>query len=294
MTNKKPLREYRNSRAVLIGTSDYTHLPTVRAAANSLDRMSNLLTSGLCGWPKGQVSVIRNEQGPGNLPDRLITLFEDAADVALFYFVGHGQVDIEDQLCLGLVGSRTEPHRRASTSLQFHAVRRAMLGSPAKTKIIILDCCFAGLANKVANTLGPVDLLDRTAGTGAYTMAACSSYATAWFEDGPKRSAQTYFTKYLADLIESGIPDEASALRLRTIFDWLRETLARDRRPVPEDRSIDSAGDFLFAYNAAPSSAYAEDAAAATDPAAHVLENQNAILENQNAIAVNLAERSRR
>ncbi len=282
MSDKKPLRDYKNSRAVLIGTSDYMHLRTVQPAANSLNRMSSLLTSELCGWPKGRVSIIRNEQGPGNLPDRLITLFEGVTDVALFYFVGHGQVDTEDQLCLGLVGSRPEPHRRASTSLQFHAVRRAMLGSPAKTKIIILDCCFAGLANKVTNTLGAVDLLDRTAGTGAYTMAACSSYATAWFEDGPKRSAQTYFTRYLADLIESGIPEEAPALRLRVIFDRLRETLARDDRPVPEDRSIDSAGDFLFAHNAAPSLAYAEDALIETD----------LLLANQNAIMVNLARRT--
>jgi signal transduction histidine kinase len=134
------------------------------------------------------------------------------------------------------------------------------------------------VANKVANSLGPMDLLDRTAGTGAYTMAACSPYGTAWFEDGPKRNAQTYFTKYLADLVESGIPDAAPALRLRAIFDQLREMLGRDRRPVPEDRSIDSAGDFLFAHNAAPLPADANDSSTATVPAAELLKNQNAMI----------------
>lgn len=280
MSDKKPIRDYRNSRAVLVGTSDYSHLTSVRAAANSLDRMASLLTSELCGWPRNRLSVIKNEHGPGNLPDRLITLFEDATDVALFYFVGHGQIDIEDQLCLGLVGSRLEPHRRASTSLQFQAVRRAMLGSRAKTKIIILDCCYAGLANKAVNTLGAAELLDRTAGTGAYTIAATSSYTAAWYESGPQRSAQTYFTKYFADLIESGIPDEAPALRLRTIFDHLRERLAHDQRPVPEDRIIDSAGDFLFAYNAAPSSAYVPDAQASAARLTDVSEIHNAIMSN--------------
>lgn len=176
MTNRPPLHDYSHSRAVLIGTSNYTHLPPVSAAANSLDRLANVLTSDLCGWPREKISIFRNEPGPADLPDRLITLFEDAKDVALFYFVGHGQVDIEDDLCLGLVGSRLEPHRRASTSLQFHSVRRAMLGSPATAKIIILDCCYAGLANKPSNTLGTSDLLDKASGTGAYTMAACGSY----------------------------------------------------------------------------------------------------------------------
>jgi hypothetical protein len=69
-----------------------------------------------------------NERGPGDLPDRLITSFEEAADVALFYCVGHGQIDLTNQLCLGLAGSRTEANRRAATSLPFEAVRRAMLG----------------------------------------------------------------------------------------------------------------------------------------------------------------------
>ena len=208
MTNRPPLHDYRNSRAVLIGISNYKYLPPVPAAANSLERMANILTSDLCGWPRERVSLFSNELGPGDLPDRLITLFEEAKDVALFYFVGHGQIDVEDHLCLGLVGSRLEPNRRASTSLQFHSVRRAMLESPATAKVIILDCCYAGLANRPSNTLGTTELLDKASGTGAYTMAACGSYTTAWYEKHPKKEAQTYFTKYLADLIETGIVGE--------------------------------------------------------------------------------------
>src|SRR5271166_3611875 len=187
MTSRKPLHDYRRSRAVLIGTSNYMHLPSVPAAANSLERMTSVLTSDLCGWPSDRVSVFSNESGPADLPDRLITFFEDVKDVALFYFVGPGKVDVEDQLCLGLVGSRPEAHRRASTSLQFHSVRRAMLGSPAKTKIIILDCCYSGLATRPSNTLGTSDLLDKASGTGAYIMAASSSYTTAWYEKRSKK-----------------------------------------------------------------------------------------------------------
>jgi hypothetical protein len=251
MTNRTPLHDYSHSRAVLIGTSNYTYLPPVPAAVNSLHRVASILTSDLCGWPRKQISIFNNEPRPADLPDRLITLFEDAKDIALFYFVGHGQVDIEDDLCLGLAGSRLEAHRRASTSLQFHSVRRAMLGSPATVKIIILDCCYAGLANKPSNTLGTADLLDRASGTGAYTMAACGSYTTAWYEEKPTRKAQTYFTKYLADLIQTGIDGEPSGLRLGVVFRHLREKLGYDGRPLPEARNIDTASDFLFAYNAA-------------------------------------------
>jgi hypothetical protein len=276
--DRNPLRNYAKSRAVLIGTSGYIHLPSVPAASNSLDRMSGLLASRLCGWPKNRISTIRNERNPGDLPDKLITLFEDAEDVALFYFVGHGQVDINDELCLGLVGSRPEPHRRAATSLQFQAVRNAMLGSPAKTKIIVLDCCFAGLANKLSNTLGTADVLDLASGTGAYTMAACSSYATAWFESGSKRQVQTYFTKYLADTIEAGIPGEPAELRLRVLFGRVREKLAYDSCPLPEDRNVDSAGDFPFARNAAPPPAQDDTSSDTPAPRGDELGNLSAAL----------------
>jgi len=255
MTDWTPLRDYSSSRAVLIGTWDYENLPSIPAVGNSLKRMVRLLTSPLCGWPDDRILAISNERSPGDLPDRLITAFEDVTDVALFYYAGHGQIDMEDQLCLSLVASRTEANRRAATSLPFQAVRRALLDSPATTKILILDCCFAGLANRPANTLAALadDVLDKTAGAGAYTMAASGAFTTAWFETDPGiAQPQTLFTRYLADVVESGIPGEAPGLRLHPLFARVRDNLALDQCPVPCERSVDAARDFVFAYNAAP------------------------------------------
>jgi hypothetical protein len=181
------LRDYSKSRAILIGTWDYKWLRSVGAAANSFERMMSLLTGPLCGWPEEFLMRVRNEATPGTLPDRIVTTCEEATDVVFFYYVGHGQIDPHDKLCLGLPDSRPEPARRAHTSLSYEVVRDALINSRAKTKIVILDCCFAGLANFRANTLGTsVDtvvsadaLLDMTAGTGAYTMAATTGYVTA-------------------------------------------------------------------------------------------------------------------
>ena len=159
-----------------------------------------------------------------------------------------------------------------------------MLSSPARIKIIILDCCFAGLANKLSNTLGTADLLDKASGAGAYTIAACSSYATAWYEQGSKKTTQTYFTKYLADLVQTGIIGEQEELRLRVIFQRLREKLAYDKRPLPEDRNIDSAGDFIFAHNAAPAPPH--------DSSSGTLDKQEDVIEDLKAILINLSRRS--
>ena len=251
MSSRLPLSDYKNSRAVLMGTSTYRELSPVPAAVNSLQRMIGLLTSDLCGWPLGRITAIRDEAGPGDLHHRLIRLFREVTDVALFYFVGHGQVDDKDQLCLGLTGSSEEPDLRASTSLEFQDVRDALIRSPASTKILILDCCFSGLASERRNTLGVSHLADQVGGAGAYAMAACQSYGMASFETGSSKP-QTYFTKYLVDVIETGIPGEPAGLQLRPIFKQLSAMLEADGHPQPVERNVNSASEFVLAYNAAP------------------------------------------
>ncbi|MGH3865339.1 MAG: hypothetical protein ACRDQ4_04220 [Pseudonocardiaceae bacterium] len=77
--------------------------------------MRALLASPLCGgWPEGpmgRVEVVDNRRKPGDLPHELVTWLSDAADVALFYYVGHGQYDNDDRLCLSLDGTPVTPLR---------------------------------------------------------------------------------------------------------------------------------------------------------------------------------------
>ena len=252
--DRSPLRDYSRSRAVVMGTWEYKHLGSVPAAENSLRRMVELLAGPLCGWPRERLLPLANKASPGNLPDRLVTAFDGISDVALFYYVGHGQISPDNQLCLGLVQSRPDPNRRAATSLRFSDVRQALQDSGAAIKIVILDCCFAGLATSSPALAGLTgDVLDLTAGTGAYTMAATSAYGTAWYEDSPGLARpQTYFTRYLADLIEEGMPGQPSQLRLDPIFKQLRNNLAAGQRPIPSHRAVNDAREFTFAHNAAP------------------------------------------
>jgi len=76
-----------------MGSSEYNYLPSVPAAANSLKRMVNLLTGPLCGWDENRVLVWAEQRAASDLADRLITAYEDVVDIALFYYVGHGQIE---------------------------------------------------------------------------------------------------------------------------------------------------------------------------------------------------------
>lgn len=243
--------DYSRSRAILVGTSVYTHLGQVPAAANSLARMRALLTGPQCGWQSDRVTVLSNERKPADIPDQLVELYSEATDIALFYYVGHGQIDFRDELCLGLVDSRTQAERIATTSLTFDAVRTALTISDAKVKIVILDCCFAGLAVGRDGTLSATpDVIGLTGGAGAYVLAASGAYSSAWFEQSgaiPK----TYFTKYLAEIVDEGIVGEPEGLNLSVIYQHLEHRLSRAGKPLPKRRVIGTADNFIFAVNRA-------------------------------------------
>ena len=237
MTETGPWRDYTRSRAVLIGAWDYTHLRPVPAAHNSLNRMAGLLTGRLCEWPTERVEKLCNIDRRGHLPDRLMELFDGITDIALFYFVGHGQLH-GDELCLALTESPQTGPRRLTTGLPFSDVRAALRECDADTKIVILDCCFSGTATLPQHTLAAmtastVDVVEKVSGTGAFTMAASGAYQTAWHEpDQTVHDPETYFTKYLIDVIERGAPGPPEDLSLRVIFDRAADALARDRRPA--------------------------------------------------------------
>lgn len=246
-------RDYANSAAVLIGSWTYEALPSVPAAQNSLARMESLLTGELCGWPRDRVFAFGDEPDLHKLNLEIAQRFEPVRDVALFYYVGHGQPDGEDQLCLALPGTRQEANLRRITSLGFQEVRRALNYSRAQTKIVILDCCFSGLATRPDGTLSDADMLTMTGGTGAVVITASGAYNTAWFEQGEAHpKPHTYFTRYLAEVIERGIPGRPTHLTLGHIYTALADALQRDSLPSPTSNVRDRAGDFVFARNASP------------------------------------------
>lgn len=239
-----PLR----SRAVLIGTSSYQYLPAVGPASNSLDRMRKVLTSGACKWPVDRVTVISDIEKPGELPDELVELFADVDDVALFYYVGHGLLDDLDRLCLCLVDTRPDANRRRTTGLPFDAVRHAYRQSQAKTKIIILDCCYAGMAEP--RTLGHEALVERAGVDGTFTMCAAGEFDLAWYETDPAADLpQTYFTKYLLNVIETGVEGAGEYLRLDVIFTEAQAALERAQKPVPTSTARHRAPRMAFARN---------------------------------------------
>ena len=243
------------SRAVLVGVSayEYAEFPPIRAARNSLEAMSSLLSDpALCAWPPEWVTVIANPISAAGLATQIADLAESTTGVLLLYYAGHGVLSASGELCLTVTSTR--PDRPKISGLPWETLGEVLRGCPASVRLAILDCCFAGQATEtLASGSGP-GLADITHVEGVYTLAATTRNRTAHvLPPGQQDTACTSFTGELRDLIHSGIPGKAPRLTFTDIYPVLRERLRGKGLPVPSQRGDGAIGQFYFSANAANS-----------------------------------------
>ncbi|MFF2701413.1 peptidase C14 caspase catalytic subunit p20 [Streptomyces cyaneofuscatus] len=243
-------RDYSRSRAILMGTWDYTDFGQVPAVQRSFHRMRNLLLDPVCGpWPKDSIVELANRPTLGTTQVELIDALLEATDVAFFYYVGHGIYDHRERLCLTVGDTRRDSNYTTATGLLFEAVRDAFRASRAAVKIAVLDCCYAGLATEEygrlsAGRLPPV--------SGTYLLMSSSAFETSWYETEPAADAQTYFTRTLVDTVHTGVRGGPPGLTFDHIFGVVADQLVENGRPEPGRRIEDHAAGWVFARNNAP------------------------------------------
>ncbi|MEU8968286.1 caspase family protein [Streptomyces monashensis] len=239
------------SRAILIGTSHYRD-PAIRPlpADTCVSAMAGLLTGELCGWPDGRVTALEELDSPREAALELLPLVRDAEDTLLIYYVGHGMRTRDGELALALTGTSADPEILPDSALLFSRLTDALRGSPARTKLLILDCCYAelGLDSDFLFQSGTSSLADDFPVDGLYFIGASTRLQKA---KTPLGGRLTHFTRALIDVVEAGIPGGPPDLHLQQIFVGTRARLLRDGMPQPVDGGVRDAYRYPFARNAA-------------------------------------------
>ncbi|MFJ6636969.1 caspase domain-containing protein [Streptomyces sp. NPDC091376] len=221
------------SRAVLVGTSRYDHLERLPAVSNNLTALADLLTGPLSlRMPAPHVTVIENPPDPATVMEPLRQAAAEATDTLLVYYAGHGLIDPQDALALAL--PHTQPDR-VETCLSYDWLRRILLSSRAERHIVLLDCCYSGLA--LGRMSASSSLADQAAVEGSFLMAASAETRTAL---APVGDTYTAFTGALLDTLRLGIPDGPPLLDLGAVYKHLRETLEARGHPIPQARDRNS------------------------------------------------------
>ncbi|MFE3947797.1 caspase domain-containing protein [Streptomyces sp. NPDC059118] len=250
-TRIEPVEEP-DSLAILIGVSEYTdaEFPGIPAARNSLDAIQRVLADPLLGaWP-GRITTIADPVSRDALSLTVAELAEHTTGVLLLYYVGHGTLSPRGDLCLTVTTTRAA--WPAITGVPWVDIADALRTSPARTRIAILDCCFAGQAiEALATTRTHTTVADIVHIEGVYTLTATTRNRTAHVPPVEQQThARTSFTGELVDLITAGVPHGPETLTLGTIYPLLRHRLATKDLPLPNQRGTDLADQFVLTRNA--------------------------------------------
>ncbi|MET8153305.1 caspase family protein [Actinoplanes sp. NPDC049668] len=231
------------SFAVLIGTSRFEdpsyadgQLPGV---ANNVSRLGWMLRDpSLWGLPAANCLEVLDPRSPSEIIDPIKEAAAKVTGTLLVYFAGHGLLSsINAKLylthALSVDGS-------PESALDFDHVRHALIFSRAPSRIMILDCCYAGNAT----LMGPAD--GQVAVDGTFVLAATQPNRPA-----PAGSAAglTTFTGELVTLLRNGVPGEGRLLTMGATSRALEKQMANRGLPQPRALSEGNVGDLPLFRN---------------------------------------------
>lgn len=152
------------------------------------------------------------------LKDAARELFADDADIALFYFSGHGYIEETGGfLC-------TSDSETGDDGLSLSELMTFANGSPAKNKIIILDSCHSGAAGDNALTSGLAEVKD---GVTILTASTADQYAL----ESPKGSG--VFTELFVDALNGAAANLVGDITPGSIYAHIDQSLGPwAQRPV--------------------------------------------------------------
>ncbi|MGG8407607.1 caspase, EACC1-associated type, partial [Streptomyces sp. 12297] len=247
--------------AVVVGTGHHTPGATLRdlpgAVRSAADLAAALTTT--CGMAPDRVRLLTDPSGP----TEVLAALEEAlgrarSGIVVFAFVGHGLLGPGDRLYLA-----TTPTTTPDSTL--HAVPyteiSARLTEASARSVVVLDCCFSGLAEAAGTPQGPGPYAAARP-HGSFLLASATHYAASF---APEGAQHTLFSGELLRLLTEG---DAGGPRRFTLSDVYRHLDRRfqDSPARPHSGSVGRIGDLVLAPNPRHAPAAAPEHADAPEP----------------------------
>ena len=250
MKSERPTLSSPGARAVLIGTGTHaagSGLPDVPAVGATLADLKRVLIQQ-CGMDEGNVRVLADPVSPVEVGRVLTESAQQDQDVLLVCYVGHGLVSPGGELYLATKSTERQPELLAYTALAYTAVRTSLLQSPARSIVVILDCCFSGKAVDVLSARDSTVAVDLAHVKGGYLLTSAAGEELAL---APLGARHTAFTGELIGLLTRGDPDGPPLLTLRYAYQYLNRVLPARGFPRPHCRASERIDDLVLAPNPA-------------------------------------------
>jgi Caspase domain len=209
-------------RALLVGIDSYQNYQGLTGCVNDVAALTPLLRRNEDDSPNFAVQSLRTDERPvtrETLFAALRRLLDPGADMALFYFAGHGAPANGDVALVGCDGTPTTPGVRLSEVLEL------VHNSLVQEVVIILDCCFSGGAGSVPVLSGNLAFIR----SGLSILAASRSDQVS----SETRGGRGMFSTYLEGALEGGACDVLGHVTVAGLYAYLSESFgAWEQRPV--------------------------------------------------------------
>ena len=207
--------------ALCVGINDYDHFTALEGCVEDATKLSASLSRNDDGSPNFHIIQLLSSEmlvSESTLRSSVRELFSrKSLDVALFYFAGHGANTSSGSFLVSQDGIDD------NEGIYMAEVIAAANESPAKERIIILDCCHSGAIDDLFGGSINIQL-----GTGVSVLAACrdSEMAMETADGG-------LFTEMLRAALDGGAADVRGKVSIANIYAYLDEIFGVwDQRPV--------------------------------------------------------------
>ena len=206
--------------ALLVGVDEYPTTP-LAGCVNDATRMHNLLRRHYDDSPNFEC---RKLVAPGEAVTRATlrraaeVVFERKADVALFFFAGHGTAN---NLGGYLV---TQDAKRYDEGVSMADLLTLANNSPARERIVILDCCHSGAMGQLPAINNDAAILN----DGVSVLSACRES-----EGSAEKDGGGVFTSLVCDALSGGAADVCGKVTTAGIYAYADEALGGwEQRPL--------------------------------------------------------------
>lgn len=204
-------------KALIVGIDNYTQCP-LHGCCNDAEHMAQALSCNGDGSPNFAVKLKKNVSTKALLRKLIEECFSGDADVALFYYSGHGHID-------NVGGYLVTPDFGAHDyGVSLQEVLNIANDSRCKDKIIILDSCYSGFMGSISSSGQATAVINE----GVTILTASRSTETSVELNG-----HGLFTSLLLEALKGGAADITGHITPGGIYAYIDKALGPwEQRPV--------------------------------------------------------------
>lgn len=209
-------------KALVVGVDYYENINPLFGCVNDAYSIKTVLDRHSDGTKNFDVSL-ETSTGKNSsitrkeLKNKVEELFKDKNDIALFYFSGHGYIESTGGYLI------TSECSDGDDGLPMNELLQIANNSPARNKIIILDCCHAGI---VGNLAPNEDKAMLTEGITILTASSANQYAI-------EENGSGVFTTLFVDAMNGSASNLVGDITPGSIYAHIDQSLGSwEQRPI--------------------------------------------------------------